>query len=65
MPIVERVALSFRAEAFNLFNHPIYANPAANFSGTGSFGRISSTLNPGAVGTGTPRRLQLMLRLDF
>ena len=65
MPIVERVALSFRAEAFNLFNHPIYANPSANFSGAGTFGRISSTLNPGAVGTGTPRRLQLMLRLEF
>lgn len=65
MPIVEKLALSFRAEAFNLFNHPIYANPAANFSATGTFGRITNVLNSGAVGTGTPRRLQLMLRLDF
>jgi hypothetical protein len=63
--IVENVSLSFRAEAFNVFNHPIYANPESNFSAGGAFGRITSVLNEGAVGTGTPRRLQLMLRLDF
>ena len=65
MPIVENVSLSFRAEAFNVFNHPIYGDPASDISSGGDFGRITSVLNPGAVGTGTPRRLQLMLRLDF
>ena len=30
-----------------------------------SFGTITSILNNGATGTGTPRRLQLSLRLDF
>ena len=64
-PITEKVSLSFRAEAFNLFNHPIYANPGGNISATSSFGVITNILNDGAVGTGTPRRLQLMLRLDF
>jgi hypothetical protein len=54
-----------RAEAFNLLNHPIFANPASNISATSSFGRITNVLNAGAVGTGTPRRMQLMLRFEF
>ena len=64
-PIKEQVSVSFRAEAFNLFNHPIFGNPASNISVRSSFGRITGILNNGAVGTGTPRRFQLMLRLDF
>ena len=65
IPIVENLSLSFRAEAFNVFNHPIYGNPESNLSAGGEFGRITTILNDGAVGTGTPRRLQLMVRLDF
>jgi hypothetical protein len=57
--------LKFRVEAFNLFNQPIFANPAANISAASSFGRITNVLNSGAVGTGTPRRLQLMARVEF
>jgi hypothetical protein len=30
-----------------------------------NFGKITSIINTGATGTGTPRRLQLSLRLDF
>jgi hypothetical protein len=68
--ITERMSLKFRAEAFNLFNHPIYANPSGSIgsnpqSPSASFGTITSILNTGAVGTGTPRRLQFALRLDF
>jgi hypothetical protein len=64
-PLTEHTSLSFRAEAFNLFNHPIYGNPGGNLSSKSSFGNITGILNNGAVGTGTPRRIQFMLRLDF
>ena len=62
--------LNFRAEAFNLFNHPIFANPSGSIgsnpaSPAAGFGKITSILDTGTVGTGTPRRLQLALRLDF
>ena len=63
--LAEHTSLSFRAEAFNLFNHPIYASPFNNISTPARFGQITSALNSGVVGTGTPRRLQFMLRLDF
>ncbi len=65
IPLWERASLNFRTEAFNLFNHPIFANPGANISSSSTFGRITNVLNNGATGTGTPRRLQFMLRLDF
>ena len=68
--ITERVSLKFRAEAFNLFNHPIYASPSGSIGSSplapsSKFGTITSILNTGAVGTGTPRRIQFALRLDF
>lgn len=62
--LTERFALNVRAEAFNLFNHPIYDDPSGNFS-SGGFGQITSVLNTGAVGTGTPRRVEFAMRLEF
>ena len=62
----ERAGVEFRAEAFNLLNHPQYGAPQADFSaGAGSFGAILSTVNTGPVGAGTPRQLQFMMRLSF
>jgi hypothetical protein len=63
-PITERLALKFRAEAFNVLNHPIYGDPGSDIS-SASFGVITTPLNTGATGIGTPRRLQFMLRLEF
>ena len=62
--ITEQVSLKFRAEAFNLLNHSIYGDPASDVSAA-SFGVITSPLNSGATGIGTPRRIQFMLRLQF
>ena len=62
--LMEKNTISFRAEAFNIANTPIYANPSGN-SSSASFGKITSILNTGATGTGTPRRIQFALRMEF
>jgi hypothetical protein len=64
--LTEREQLQVRAECFNIFNHPQYGTPQADFSaGPGVFGTILSTVNTGPVGTGTPRQMQFMLRIAF
>jgi hypothetical protein len=73
--VTERVKLNFRAAAFNLMNHPQYKTPGASVgsvSGTppsikpsASFGRITGILNIGATGTGAPRRIEFMFRMEF
>jgi hypothetical protein len=64
IPLREGVNLDFRAESFNLFNRAQFGNPVNNISNP-QFGRILSTANDGATGTGTSRQLQFMLRLNF
>jgi hypothetical protein len=63
--ITERAQLQFKAETFNIFNHPQYGIPQANISAGPIFGTILSTVNTGPVGTGTPRQMQFALRLTF
>jgi hypothetical protein len=65
--ITERQAFSFRAEAYNVFNHPNFGTNGLdtniNDISTGKFGQFSSTL--GAQNGSSARTMQLALRYDF
>ena len=63
--ITERVSLQLRAEVFNLFNRAQYGSPNANLSSPLSFGVITTPVNQGATGSGTPRQFQLAMRVSF
>ena len=62
--LTESTNIDFRAEAFNLFNRAQFGEPVANISNS-TFGRIVTTANDGATGSGTSRQIQFMLRLNF
>jgi outer membrane receptor protein involved in Fe transport len=59
----ENLDMLFRVEAFNLFNHPNFANPDGIWSDT-NFGKSMSTVG-NQVGTGTSRQLQLVMKFTF
>jgi outer membrane receptor protein involved in Fe transport len=58
--IAEGYNLQFRAESFNLANHPIFGNPNTNNFGNPNFGRITAM-----AGTYAPRQIQFALKLLF
>jgi hypothetical protein len=69
----EQVGLQFRAEFFNILNHPNFANPAILFTNDLSFldafGLVTATpdvagANP-VIGSGGPRNIQLGLKVRF
>ena len=73
--LTERVRLQFRAEFFNILNHPLFANPEASTlfnedpSVPGAFGASNATPDVAAanpvIGTGGPRNIQLGLKFIF
>jgi len=76
MKITERVTAAFRAEFFNVLNHPTFNNPIINPTATivtqappNQFGSSNQTLDAGGqnpvVGAGGPRSMQLGLKLTF
>ncbi len=60
----EQLTLQFRAEAFNILNHPNFGNPASQI-----FSSLTGTrqANAGQITTTTtdPRQIQLALKLLF
>jgi hypothetical protein len=72
----ERLAFTFRAEAFNVFNAAQYGNPVVTLTSKagsngqlvvvpGTFGVINGAFSTTPTGSGTPREIELSLRLDF
>ena len=61
--ITERFNLEFRAELFDIFNHPNFGNPVLNVLSS-SFGQIQSTRVP-TGDFGSSRQIQLSLLLHF
>jgi hypothetical protein len=76
-PLSERGRLEFRAEAYNIFNHPQLGQPQATCdvststpagcpSGFGSIINTVNTVSPVTpVGSGTPREMQFAMRFEF
>ena len=74
IPIGEQVRLNIGVQAFNVFNHPNFANPSpqtgANLASP-NFGVVTQMLNSGFGGptsffqAGGPRSMELSVRLQF
>ncbi|HSZ63605.1 MAG TPA: carboxypeptidase regulatory-like domain-containing protein [Terriglobales bacterium] len=75
--ITERVTVQFRADIFNIFNHPNFASPDGGIctavgpgtcSPNANFGRVGQTIadeDGTQIGGGTARQTQFSLRFSF
>ena len=65
----ERFGAQFRAEFFNVFNHPEFAAPGTNPGSPSSFGLSTTTPDVAApnvvLGSGGARAIQLGLKFTF
>ncbi|HEY4378973.1 MAG TPA: carboxypeptidase regulatory-like domain-containing protein [Acidobacteriaceae bacterium] len=69
-PLTDRVSLQFRAESFNILNHPTFGTITSTLTSS-TFGQATKTLNQ-SLGTtsslyqmGGPRSMQFALKLQF
>jgi hypothetical protein len=62
--ISERAAIRLRGDLFNATNRAQYGAPNADLSAS-NFGTISTTVSLYATGRGTPRELQVSLKISF
>jgi hypothetical protein len=62
--MMSRAGLEVGVQIFNVFNRPQLGAPNTNIS-SASFGRITSLVNSSPIGAGTPRQVQLELRISF
>ncbi len=62
-PIREAVALQFRAEYFNLFNHTNFGDPTVSLGS--SFGQITGTTPQNGANANDPRIAQFSMKLEF
>lgn len=56
--LFERINTQFRAEAYNIINHPIFGQPGSNISTTSTVGKITTT-------SGDNRSIQLAVKVMF
>jgi hypothetical protein len=70
-PFTERIGLQFRAEAYNLFNHPSFGSIYNSLANGPLFGQAYTTLDSQLGGlssiyqVGGARSMQVALKLDF
>lgn len=62
--LTERQKIQFRAELFNIFNHPQFSNPNAALNNLPFFGQTTSTVST-VEGFHTNRQVQFALRYSF
>jgi len=59
LKLTEKHNLQFRAESFNVANHPVFGNPNVSF-GNANFGKVTAI-----AGTYAPRQIQFAMKLLF
>jgi hypothetical protein len=62
--VAERLSIRFRADLFNLTNRAQYGAPNTDLSAS-NFGIITTMVSNYATGRGTPRELQLSMKIVF
>jgi hypothetical protein len=64
VPVMERVSIRFSADLFNSTNRAQYGASNADVSAS-NFGIITTTVSNYSTGRGTPRELQLSMKIVF